>query len=362
MLSRHTWLTGALATLIGVAGALACTSASRPTGPSLPKAGSPEDDGTGLLARWSRGGHGGCEGEDCATGGDVYGYYGGDVYGYYGGDTYGYYGGDYYGYYGGDPYGGYAYGYGGYWQPEYKQPPPQVVDYAPMTTVSTAGTIEGVVKWKNAPAALATIKGVKGSACEKDGANPTLVRSSSGGVGATLVYLADIRSGKNYTGLGGTVEQRDCVFSPHMQIAAPIGVVIQFANQDLVGHELRIRALPDDRRKEQKDELLPVPTMRIKDHPLVEPGIYEVTTDEESGAGVAWIVVPRHPYYAVTDEDGRFRFDDVPAGEYTLVAWHEPVATSVDTNGRMIRGNPVETRIRVKVSAGQIVPVDVSLP
>ena len=29
-----------------------------------------------------------------------------------------------------------------------------------------------------------------------------------------------------------------------------------------------------------------------------------------------------HPYYAVTDADGRFRFPSVPAGQYELVAWH----------------------------------------
>ena len=30
-----------------------------------------------------------------------------------------------------------------------------------------------------------------------------------------------------------------------------------------------------------------------------------------------------HPYYAVTDESGRFELTDVPPGEYELVAWHE---------------------------------------
>ena len=30
-----------------------------------------------------------------------------------------------------------------------------------------------------------------------------------------------------------------------------------------------------------------------------------------------------HPFFAVTDEDGRFSIRDLPAGKYTLVAWHE---------------------------------------
>jgi hypothetical protein len=34
------------------------------------------------------------------------------------------------------------------------------------------------------------------------------------------------------------------------------------------------------------------------------------------------VVVP-HPYYAVTDESGRFELTDVPPGTYQIVAWHE---------------------------------------
>ena len=30
-----------------------------------------------------------------------------------------------------------------------------------------------------------------------------------------------------------------------------------------------------------------------------------------------------HPYYAVTDESGRFELTDVPPGQYEIVAWHE---------------------------------------
>ena len=34
------------------------------------------------------------------------------------------------------------------------------------------------------------------------------------------------------------------------------------------------------------------------------------------------MVVP-HPYYAVSDQNGRFELTDVPPGDYEVVAWHE---------------------------------------
>jgi hypothetical protein len=36
-----------------------------------------------------------------------------------------------------------------------------------------------------------------------------------------------------------------------------------------------------------------------------------------------WLGVLDHPYFAVTDAEGRFTLRDVPPGDYTLAVWHE---------------------------------------
>ena len=37
----------------------------------------------------------------------------------------------------------------------------------------------------------------------------------------------------------------------------------------------------------------------------------------------SWVLVSDHPYFAVTDKDGNFSIDDIPAGTYEVVCWQE---------------------------------------
>ena len=37
----------------------------------------------------------------------------------------------------------------------------------------------------------------------------------------------------------------------------------------------------------------------------------------------AYIIVFNHPYHALTDDDSRYRIDNIPPGTYTVTAWHE---------------------------------------
>jgi hypothetical protein len=44
----------------------------------------------------------------------------------------------------------------------------------------------------------------------------------------------------------------------------------------------------------------------------------------------AYIGVLKHPFFAVSAEDGSFTIKGVPAGKYTVAAWHEGGATGTE--------------------------------
>jgi hypothetical protein len=41
----------------------------------------------------------------------------------------------------------------------------------------------------------------------------------------------------------------------------------------------------------------------------------------------AFILVFSHPFFAITDADGRYHIDNVPPGTYNVIAWNEGVSS-----------------------------------
>jgi plastocyanin len=75
------------------------------------------------------------------------------------------------------------------------------------------------------------------------------------------------------------------------------------------------------------------------------------------GAMRAWIYVFDHPWFKVTEPDGRFRFENVPAGEYTLGVVHS--AGKLRSTRRIeVKSNTV-TSVEISLSADDLISVKV---
>ncbi len=115
------------------------------------------------------------------------------------------------------------------------------------------------------------------------------------------------------------MDQKGCVFTPHV-VVVRAGGTVEFLNSDRLLHNLHStpRDNPAFNRTQPKGRTIPIP--------FVQPEIVPVTCDLHSWMR-AWVVVAAHPFYAVTDGQGRFRLDNLPPGEYTLHYWHERLGT-----------------------------------
>ena len=53
----------------------------------------------------------------------------------------------------------------------------------------------------------------------------------------------------------------------------------------------------------------------------------------------AYVGVLDHPYFAVTDKDGKFSLKGLPPGTYTIEAWHEKAGTQTAHGDARRKGN-----------------------
>jgi plastocyanin len=126
--------------------------------------------------------------------------------------------------------------------------------------------------------------------------------------------------------LGLQIKTKGCNFGPFTGVIAA-DEVVEFENQDKIKHTLHTFAALDE-----KGVILR--TVHNQDlHP--ENRIERTFSSSEFRGGHLvriicnrhdfmqnWLYVVDHPYFAISDKQGRFSITDIPPGTYTLLAWH----------------------------------------
>jgi plastocyanin len=117
----------------------------------------------------------------------------------------------------------------------------------------------------------------------------------------------------------GTMDQRRETFVPHV-LAVMTGTTVDFPNSDRIYHNVFSLS------KTQSFDLGRYAVGRSKSVRFDRPGIVRVFCDIHSHMS-GFILVFSHPYFAVTDIEGRYRIDNIPPGAYNVVAWNEGLAS-----------------------------------
>lgn len=188
--------------------------------------------------------------------------------------------------------------------------------------VPNGGTISGTVKWSGPmprPLEFPVIKDPQ--ICDPESKKTVdlerLIVGSQGGVADTIVYLKNITSGKAFDlpEPRRHLDQVHCHYVPHI-LLVPQDAVLQMQSSDATLHTVHMEGAATFN--------LPFPfTHQVTSRTMSTAGLVHI----QCNGGHVWMnadmMVAPHPYYAVTDESGKFEFTGVPPGTYEIVAWHE---------------------------------------
>jgi plastocyanin len=177
-----------------------------------------------------------------------------------------------------------------------------------------AGTIRGRVELRRAAAPFERRPNVA------DLGAPSAVRDLSDRL-RSVVYLdsAPRRAFDEVEPGHAVLDQRDERFVPHV-LAITTGTIVDFPNSDRIYHNVFSLSKP------RSFDLGRYAAGHSKPVKFDRPGVVRVFCDIHSHMN-AFILVFSHPFFSLTDTDGRFRIDNVPPGTYNLVAWNEGVSS-----------------------------------
>jgi plastocyanin len=115
----------------------------------------------------------------------------------------------------------------------------------------------------------------------------------------------------------GRIDQRNERFIPHV-LAITAGTWVDFPNADRTYHNVFSLS------KTKTFNLGRYAAGHSKSVLFDEPGVVRVFCEIHSHMS-AFILVFGHRFFAVTDDEGRYRIDGVPPGSYTLMVWNESI-------------------------------------
>lgn len=186
--------------------------------------------------------------------------------------------------------------------------------------VANGGKITGTVTWTGGAYSARPLDVTKDvDTCKHPGAvdQTFSVDNASKGVADVVVFITKIDKGKAW-GKGGVLDNKGCLFQPHVVLHGVKSGALKISNSDPVNHNTHlVPSKNEDFNKmiasgksesygpDLKAEKLPM-SVKCDIHGWME--------------GHVWIV--DHPYYELSGKNGSFAISDVPAGSWQLAAWH----------------------------------------
>ena len=205
--------------------------------------------------------------------------------------------------------------------------PMQLAQATPETQAAAgSGSVKGVVKFSGTAPAREKIKMDADPVCQQQHAeavySEAVVVNDNGTLRNVFVYVKEGVSG-SYPAPSAPVvlNQKGCQYSPHVA-GIQVNQLFEVVNSDGTLHNINAKpaqnkpfnvAQPVQGMKTTKSFATPEVMVKFKCnvHPWMN----------------AYLGVLTHPFFSVSSADGSFTINGLPAGTYTLEAWHETYGT-----------------------------------
>jgi plastocyanin len=190
-----------------------------------------------------------------------------------------------------------------------------------------SASVKGSVKFQGGAPQAARIRMDADPFCQKAHAgggasSEEVVVNANGTLRYVFVYVKSGLSG-SYPAPSEPVviDQRGCTYHPHV-LGMQAGQKIKILNSDDTLHN--IHALP--KNNAQFNIAMPK-YVKEKEQTFTSPEVMVPIKCDVHSWMSTYVGVVNHPFFAVTDDDGSFSLGGLPAGTYTVEAWHEKYGT-----------------------------------
>lgn len=197
---------------------------------------------------------------------------------------------------------------------------------------ASIGTVRGRVVLAGTPPPAQTIRvdGDKTCASLVPGAarqTESYLVGNGGTLANVFVYVKTGLEGRSFPVPSEpvVVDQQRCWYTPRV-VGVRVGQPFQVLNSDPLLHNVRAEAAINQPFNQGQ----PVQGVRYSHTFSTDEVMVALRCDVHAWMN-AWVGVMNHPYFAVTGADGAFALPSLPAGTYTVEAWHEAAGTTTGT-------------------------------
>lgn len=202
------------------------------------------------------------------------------------------------------------------------EPAPAQTAQGKRVDAATAGSISGTVKFDGKAPDAEALRLSK-DCVAGPGPNPqseAVLVSADGGLQNVFVYVRDgLDPAYKFDTPTTPVElaQRGCIYRPRV-MGVQVGQVIEVVNADATLHN--VHAIPMVNQEFNKHQ--PLQNSRMN-HAFTAPEVMVKFKCDVHPWMASWVGVVAHPFFAVSNETGKFDIKGLPPGSYTLEAVHE---------------------------------------